>query len=152
MATHHRNLLPTVYLINPPRQRLSCEEATTFLLVIAKSNLNVPPLSIPFPALGLALSVVATSSALAQQPVRPLPKVGGCPVGYYASGDYCVPSKSGNSRGAIEKVGNGCPVGFYASGNYCLSSPSNQREAMEKQGNSCPMGWFSSGRYCVKSR
>jgi hypothetical protein len=98
------------------------------------------------------LSVVATSSALAQQPVRPLPKVGGCPVGYYASGDYCVPSKSGNSRGAIEKVGNGCPVGFYASGHYCLSSPSNQREAMEKQGNSCPMGWFSSGRYCVKTR
>ena len=98
------------------------------------------------------LSVVATSSALAQQPVRPLPKVGGCPVGYYASGDYCVPSKSGNSRGAIEKVGNGCPIGFYASGNYCLSSPSNQREAMEKQGNSCPMGWFSSGRYCVKNR
>jgi hypothetical protein len=106
---------------------------------------------LPLGALAL-LSVVATSSALAQQPVRPLPKVGGCPVGYYASGDYCVPSKSGNSRGAIEKVGNGCPIGFYASGHYCLSSPSNQREAMEKQGNSCPMGWFSSGRYCVKTR
>ena len=152
MAAQHRNFPPTVFLINPPRQRLSCEEATTFLLVTAKSKVNVPPLSIPFPALGLALSVVATSSALAQQPVRPLPKVGGCPVGYYASGDYCVPSKSGNSRGAIEKVGNGCPIGFYASGNYCLSSPSNQREAMEKRGNSCPMGWFGSGRYCVKSR
>jgi hypothetical protein len=55
-----------------------------------------------------------------------------------------------NSR--ILLMGNGCPVGFYASGNYCLSSPSNQREAMEKQGNSCPIGWFSSGRYCVKSR
>ncbi len=116
------------------------------------SKLNFSRLSIPFTALGLALSVVATSSALAQQPVRPLPKVGGCPVGYYASGDYCVPSKSSNSRGAIEKVGNGCPIGFYASGSYCLSSPSNQREAMEKEGNSCPMGWFSSGRYCVKTR
>ncbi len=77
---------------------------------------------LPLGALAV-VSVVATSSALAQQPVRPLPKVGGCPVGYYASGDYCVPSKSGNSRGAIEK-----------------------------QGNSCPMGWFSSGRYCVKTR
>ena len=49
------------------------------------------------------VSLVATSSAMAQQPVRPLPKVGGCPVGYFASADYCVPSKSGNSRGAIEK-------------------------------------------------
>ncbi len=116
------------------------------------SKLNFSPLIIPFTALSLALPVVATSSATAQQPVRPLPKVGGCPVGYYASGVYCVPSKSGNSRGAIEKVGNGCPVGFYASGNYCLSSPSNLREAMEKQGNSCPIGWFSSGRYCVKNR
>jgi hypothetical protein len=95
------------------------------------------------------VSVVATSNALAQQPVRPLPKVGGCPVGYYSSGDYCVPSKSGNSRGAIEKVGNGCPIGFYASGNYCLSSPSNQRGAIEKEGNSCPIGWYSSGSYCV---
>jgi hypothetical protein len=148
MAVQHRNLPPTACLINPPRQRLSCKEATTFLLVIAKSNLNIPPLSIPFPALAL-LSVVATSSALAQQPVRPLPKVGGCPVGYYSSGDYCVPSKSGNSRGAIEKVGNGCPVGFYASGHYCLSSPSNEREAMEKLGNNCPMGWYSSGSSCV---
>ena len=67
------------------------------------------------------VSVVATS-ALAQQPVRPLPKVGGCPVGYYASGDYCVPSKSGNSRGAIEKVGNGCPIGWFSSGRYCIKT------------------------------
>ena len=98
------------------------------------------------------LPVAGSSSALAQQPVQPLPKVGGCPMGYYTSGSYCVPSKGGNSRGAIEKVGNGCPIGFYASGNYCLSSPSNQREAMEKQGNGCPLGWFSAGRYCLQNR
>jgi hypothetical protein len=63
-----------------------------------------------------------------------------------------VPSKSSNTRGAIEKVGRGCPLGFYSSGNYCLSSPSNDREAIQKTGNSCPLGWFSSGNYCVKSR
>jgi hypothetical protein len=68
------------------------------------------------------VSLVATSSALAQQPVRPLPKVGGCPVGYYASGDYCLPSKSGNSRGAIEKEGNSCPMGWYGSGSYCVTN------------------------------
>jgi len=69
-------------------------------------------------------SVVAAvgPAALAQQPVGPLPKLGGCPLGYYASG------------------------------NYCLSSPSNDREAIQKTGNSCPLGWFSSGSYCVKSR
>ena len=78
-------------------------------------------LVLPLGTLAL-LSVVGASSVLAQQPVRPLPKVGGCPVGYYASADYCVPSKSGNSRGAIEKVGNGCPIGWYSSGSSCLTN------------------------------
>ena len=100
----------------------------------------------------VAISALSVGSALAQQPVRPLPKVGGCPLGYYSSGGYCVPSSGGNTRGAIEKSGAGCPLGFYSSGNYCLSSPSNEREAIQKTGNSCPLGWFSSGSYCVKSR
>jgi len=91
-------------------------------------------------------------SALAQQPLRPLPKAGGCPLGYYSSGGYCVPSSSGNTRGAIEKSSSSCPLGFFSSGNYCLSSPSNEREAIQKTGNSCPLGWFSSGSYCLKSR
>jgi hypothetical protein len=91
-------------------------------------------------------------AALGQQPVQPLPKVGGCPLGYYSSGSYCVPSSSGNTRGAIEKGGNSCPLGFYSSGNYCLSSPTSDREAIQKTGKSCPLGWFSSGSYCVKSR
>ena len=108
------------------------------------------------PVLGalLPLGLIASLGpvAIAQQPVQPLPKVGGCPLGYYSSGNYCVPSKSGNTRGALEKTGNSCPLGFYSSGNYCVSSPSNNREAIQKQGSSCPLGWFSSGSYCVKSR
>ena len=92
------------------------------------------------------------SSASAQQPVQPLPKVGSCPLGYYSSGGYCVPSSGGNTRGAIEKSGAGCPLGFYSSGNYCLSSPSNEREAIQKSGKGCPLGWYSSGSYCVRSR
>ena len=98
------------------------------------------------------LVLSAGSAALGQQPVQPLPKVGGCPLGYYSSGNYCVPSKSDNTRGAIEKSGKSCPLGFYSSGNYCLSSPSSNREAIQKTGKSCPLGWFSSGSYCVKSR
>jgi len=108
------------------------------------------------PSVGLRFMALAplvvASASLAQQPVQPLPKVGGCPLGYYSSGSYCVPSKSGNTRGALEKTGNSCPLGFYSSGNYCVSSPSNNREAIQKQGNSCPLGWYSSGSYCVKSR
>jgi len=92
------------------------------------------------------------SSVLAQQPVQPLPKVGGCPLGYYSSGGYCVPSSGGNTRGAIEKSGAGCPLGFYSSGNYCLSSPSNEREAIQKSGKGCPLGWYSTSSYCVRSR
>lgn len=90
------------------------------------SKLNVPPLGIPFTALvlglGLALSVVATSNALARQPVRPLLKVGWCSAGDYASGHYCVSSKSGNSRSVIEKVGNGCPMGWFSTVRYYVKS------------------------------
>jgi len=86
-----------------------------------------------------------------QQPVQPLPNVGSCPLGYYSSGSYCVPSGGGNSRGAIEKSGS-CPLGFYSSGNYCVSSPSNNRQVIEKSGRSCPLGWTSSGNYCAQSR
>jgi hypothetical protein len=100
--------------------------------------------------IALAPLVLATAS-LAQQPVQPLPKVGGCPPGYYASGSYCVPSKSSNTRGALEKTGESCPLGFYSSGPYCVSTPSNQRQAIQKTGTSCPLGWYSSGSYCVKS-
>ena len=115
-------------------------------MISAESVMARFVLLISLSAAGLAHPV------LAQQPVQPLPKVGGCPLGYYSSSGYCVPSKSGNTRGAIEKVGSGCPLGFYSSGNYCVSSPSNNREAIQKTGNSCPLGWFSSGSYCVKNR
>jgi len=92
------------------------------------------------------------STTLAQQPIRPITKTGNCPLGYSSSGNYCVPSSSGNTRGAIEKNSSSCPLGFFSSGNYCLSSPSNEREAIQKTANSCPLGWFSSGSYCLKSR
>jgi hypothetical protein len=109
-------------------------------------------MGLPLFLVAVAVGLASTTSALAQQPIRPLPKVGGCPLGYTSSGGYCVPSKSGNTRGAIEKSGSSCPLGFYSSGNYCVSSPSSNREAIQKTGNSCPLGWFSSGSYCVKNR
>ena len=117
------------------------------------SNLNVPPLSIPFTALGLALSVVATSSALAQQPVRPLPKVGGCPVGYYASGDYCVPSKSGNSRGAIEKVGKHLSSFYILSISFCNASKAFSIDSWSVFLSCAWLKFFvNSSKYCSGSR
>ena len=109
----------------------------------------LPRLVLP---VSISAAVLAAGSGLAQHPVQPLPRSGGCPLGYYASGSYCVPSKGGNSRGAIEKIGNSCPLGFYASGNTCVSSPGNNREAIQRTGNACPLGWYSSGSYCIKSR
>jgi hypothetical protein len=99
----------------------------------------------------LALNTSA-GAPVAQQPVRHLPKAGGCPLGYDISGSYCVPSKSGNTRGTIETTVSACPLGFYSSGSYCVSSPSNDRKAIQKSGKSCPLGWFNSGNTCVKNR
>jgi hypothetical protein len=49
-------------------------------------------------AAGMLLSA---SAALAQQPLRPLPKLGSSSLGYYSSGSYCAVRDSGNTRGAI---------------------------------------------------
>lgn len=96
-------------------------------------------------------SLLITGPLLAQQPVQPLPKLGFCPIGYQSSGAYCVPNAYGNTRGAIEKLGNSCPLGFSSAGRYCLSNSGNHRRAIAKTGSSCPIGWFSSGRYCLSN-
>ena len=75
-----------------------------------------------FPSLFALAPALAAGILVAQQPVQPLPKVGSCPLGYYSSGSYCVPSSVGNTRGAIEKSGKSCPLGWTSSGNYCQKS------------------------------
>ena len=63
--------------------------------------------------LATAMLVLGTgSAAVAQQPVQPLPQVGGCPLGYTSSGNDCIPGKSGKS----------CPLGWFGSGSYCVQS------------------------------
>ena len=51
---------------------------------------------------------------------QPIQKLGTCPLGYFSSGQYCVPT-SKQSKPVIEKYGT-CPVGFYSAGNYCRKS------------------------------
>jgi hypothetical protein len=43
--------------------------------------------------LALVLGAGSCSVALAQQPVRHLPRVGRCPLGYYSSGNCCIKSR-----------------------------------------------------------
>ncbi len=126
------------------------ENKSLIIYYSLKSFSLMPRISFLF--LIAASSAFFCSTTQAQQPIRPITKTGSCPLGYYSSGNYCVPSSSGKTRGAIEKSSSSCPLGFFSSGNYCLSSPSNEREAIQKTGSSCPLGWFSSGSYCLKSR
>ena len=54
----------------------------------------------------------------------------------------------------IQRVGPSCPLGYYRSGGYCLptSSPIQRREAVPLYGPTCPLGWYRSSSYCVRSR
>jgi len=50
-------------------------------------------MSRPLLLIALLGSLTTAAAALAQQPVRPLPKVDGCPLGWFSSGSYCVKSR-----------------------------------------------------------
>lgn len=58
---------------------------------------------------GLVAALGATAQAI--------PKVGNCPQGYSASGNYCVGGS--HAPHAIPKSGN-CPAGYRVSGAYCV--------------------------------
>jgi len=45
-----------------------------------------------------------------------------------------------------------CPLGYYSSGSYCIPSRGSDKEAIDRQGRFCPLGWYSSGEYCVRMR
>lgn len=49
---------------------------------------------------------------------QPIPKFGPCPLGYYTSSTYCVPTTPTQPR-AIQNVGD-CPLGWYGRNNYCI--------------------------------
>jgi hypothetical protein len=86
--------------------------------------------------------------AQAAPPAQPLARLGSCPVGYFASGAYCVPTAS--ARFALPRDGS-CPVGYYASGAYCVAASEHAALALPRRG-ACPAGYFASAQYCVQSR
>lgn len=103
---------------------------------------------VPIGSLGAVICclMMVPIGVLAQQPVRPLPRRGGCPSDYSSWDNYCIPSIG--ARGAIERIGAYCPSGFESQGSYCVTFP-NGREAIRKIGYSCPPDWDSSGAYCL---
>lgn len=96
--------------------------------------------------LALLLSGIPAAVQAGPQPVRPLPRRGGCPSDYVSWDSYCIPVRT--SRGAFVRFGAYCPRGFESSGDYCVAFP-NSREAITKVGYSCPPGWETSGDYCL---
>ena len=58
------------------------------------------------------------ATLLATQP--PIQRVGTCPVGWYSSGGYCVPT-SEYTKPAIQKYEN-CPLDWYSTGSYCTKT------------------------------
>lgn len=80
--------------------------------------------------------------------LQPILKIGACPSGYRASGQYCLPGDK--ARLAMEKRGS-CPSGYTSRGAYCLAGRS-ARPAVPKWGTACPSGWSTSGDYCLRNR
>lgn len=76
---------------------------------------------------------------------QPILRDGGCPSGFYVSGNYCTPGS--NAHNAIAKSGS-CPSGYFPSGNYCVALSENSKPAIPKHG-SCPSGYYPSSDYCV---
>jgi hypothetical protein len=72
----------------------------------------------------LVISCIICSpfSALAQS--IPIQQSGGyCPLGYYSSSGYCVPSYGNPRKWSVNAAPNtACPLGTYKSGNYCTKS------------------------------
>jgi hypothetical protein len=54
----------------------------------------------------------------------------------------------------IERVGSSCPIGYYISGEYCVPSgnavPSYRAYPLGEK-SQCFLGWFRVGGYCIKS-
>jgi hypothetical protein len=64
----------------------------------------------------------APFSALAQ--TFPIQQSGNsCPLGYYSSSGYCVPSYGNRTKWSIPaSPGTSCPLNTYQNGNYCTKS------------------------------
>jgi hypothetical protein len=65
------------------------------------------------------LELMAATLLVLQNPIQ---RVGTCPLGWYSSGGYCVPT-SQQSKPAIQKY-DSCPLGWYSTGNYCAKTHS----------------------------
>jgi hypothetical protein len=100
----------------------------------------------------IALCMLASSVAEAQQAPRPIPRnpKESCPYGYISSGGYCTPSSNKSKYAVPRSEKMRCPYGYYSSGNACVASSPKSRDAIPRVGQ-CPYGYHASGDYCLKS-
>ena len=65
--------------------------------------------------IGLMAMAIAAESA-------PIPRKGQfCPIDYYRTGEYCIPSKS-TTPSAIRTINKTCPIGTYTQSDYCINA------------------------------
>jgi hypothetical protein len=70
--------------------------------------------------------IALTAPAYAEGPL-PQPRLGTtCPVGYEASGNYCMPNANTKCR-AMPKLGATCPGYTSSGGNYCIETGCQSR-------------------------
>jgi hypothetical protein len=59
----------------------------------------------------IIFAVIALAAPAQAEGPLPQPKLGTCPAGYEASGNYCVPNRNTRCR-AMPKLGATCPIGY----------------------------------------
>jgi len=84
-------------------------------------------------------------------PIMPISKKGisgGCPSGYQASGDMCIP-KSGATAAILKQGNQGCPSGWNSQGSWCVAQKNPTKIVLPRSG-SCPPGYNPHGGWWME--
>ena len=78
----------------------------------------IEAMAVFFGLIGLAIGALAIAGAA--NSATPVPRSGKfCPLGYYYTSAYCVPTKTTKTQ-AFPRENNSCPIGSYTRATYCV--------------------------------